>query len=110
LRSLVDLVHDCWFDAEALAIDPKTQSIVFRVEPKHSALARGSPRGIVVAIKNVLNLSIQDTERVRDYDINEITFDPTARTISISGGIPITIVIEVAALEIHASSANQIAV
>ena len=104
LTELMDLVHDHWFNLETVALDPKSRSVVLYVEPRRSALAQGSCRGITLTVKNVEDLTVKDTEHVRDYDINEITFDPTTRTIVLTGGIPIEIVLRVSALEIDASS------
>jgi hypothetical protein len=106
LPELIDLVHDYWFNVEQLALDPKTSSVVLRVEPSHSALNQGSASGLRVVIKNVEDLTIKDTEKVRDYDINEIIFDPATRTLLLTGGIPIEVVFRVSALEIRVSPAS----
>ncbi len=103
LPKLLDLVHDYWFNVEQLALDPETRSVVLRLEPSHSALIQGSSSGFGVVIMNVDELTIKDTEKVRDYDINEITFDPTERTLVLTGGVPIEIAFRVSALEIRVS-------
>jgi hypothetical protein len=104
LSGLLDLIHDYWFDAEKVALDRASKSVVLHVERRHYDLATGSPHGVNVTVKNVEDLTIKDTEHVRDYDINEITFDASTHTLVLTGGIPIEIVFSVSALEIHATS------
>jgi hypothetical protein len=107
LRELVDLIHDFWFDVEKIALDTTKKSAIFRVEPKHSDLVQGSAAGIIVMVKNVEKLMIHDMERVRDYDINQITFDPAKCALVITGGIPIEITFIVNALEVHACPVRE---
>ncbi len=105
LPELVDLVHDHWFDVERIGYDRDHKAVTFRVEPRKADLAKGTGKGLLIEVRNVEDLNIRDTEKVRDYDINEITFDPATRTIALTGGIPIEIRIRVRDLEIHASPA-----
>jgi hypothetical protein len=107
IGDLLDLVHDYWFNVEKVTLDRRSKSVTFQVEPFRDALEQGSPSGITVTVKHVDDLNIKDTERVRDYDINEITFDPTTRSIMITGGIPIEIILRVSALEIQASPISE---
>ncbi len=107
IGDLLDLIHDYWFNVELVSLDRRSKSVTFHVEPNHDALEQGSSSGITVTVQNVDDLIIKDTERVRDYDINEITFDPATRIIMITGGIPIEIILRVSALEIHASPTVQ---
>jgi hypothetical protein len=106
IGDLLDLVHDYWFNVEMVSLDCRSKSVTFHVEPNRDALGQGSPSGITITVKNVEDLSIKDAERVRDYDINQITFDPATRNIKITGGIPIQIILRVSALEIQASPTN----
>ena len=103
LPELLDLIHDHWFNVETVTLDHASKLVSFRVEPRHAALAKGSPDGVMVVIKNVDDLEIKDTEKVRDYNINEIKFDPETRTLVLTGGVPIELVFHVTDLEIHAS-------
>jgi hypothetical protein len=57
-------------------------------------------------IKNAEALTINDTENVRDYDVNEVQFDVAGSRVIITGGIPITIVVKVTALNIEALQAS----
>jgi hypothetical protein len=109
LRELVNLVHDLWFDVERIMFDHTTGVVSFRVERKRSDLTNEASKGIVLEVRNVKELTIYDTEKVRYYDIDQITFDPKIDTIVLTGGIPIEIVFRVSALEIHASGSPAMA-
>jgi hypothetical protein len=100
LSDLLYLVHDYWFNVEEVVLDPQSKTVVLRVEPRHSALAKGSTEGITLTLKNVESLTVHDTERVRDYDIDDIAFDPLTRTLVLRGGVPLEIIFRVSALEI----------
>jgi hypothetical protein len=107
LRELVNLVHDYWFNVENVNYDPVSETVTLRAEPRHSALSRGSRDGIMIEVKNVESFAVKDTEKVRDYDINEITFDPATNTLLITGGIPIELAFSVRRLELHASAVQE---
>jgi hypothetical protein len=103
LPELVDRVHDNWFDVEGIVYDRAGKRITFRVEPKQRDLDGGSSKGIAIEIRNVDELIITDTERVRYYDVNEITFNPNGGSLVLTSGIPIEIVFRISALEIYVS-------
>jgi hypothetical protein len=105
LGDLLDLVHDRWFDAERVALDKERKAVVIHLEEKKANLARGLKDGISLVINNAEALAVNDTEKVRDYDINEIKFDAASGRLIITGGIPITIEVKVTALNIEAVNA-----
>src|SRR5687767_2880029 len=98
LGDLLNLVHDRWFDAERVALDKERKTVAIDLEVKKANLAKGSKDGIRLLIKNAEALTINDTEKVRDYDLNEIKFDTASARLIITGGIPITIEVKVTAL------------
>ena len=100
LPELLDLIHDLWFNVETVILDSATRFVNFRVTPNRSDLDKTSFPGITITVKNVEDLKIKDTERVRDYDVNEIKFDRETRTLKLTTGIPIEIIFRVTALEI----------
>lgn len=105
LGDLLNLVHDRWFDAEGVALDKERKTVAIHLEAKKADLAQGSKDGIRLLIKNAEALTINDTEKVRDYDLNEIKFDGVSGCVIITGGIPITIEVKVTALDIEAANA-----
>ena len=101
LGDLLNLVHDRWFDVERIALDNERKTVALRLEKKKANLAKGSKDGIGLLIKDAEALTINDTEKVRDYDLNEIKFDATNGRLIITGGIPITIEVKVTALNVE---------
>ena len=105
LGDLLNLVHDRWFDAERVALDKEHKTVAIHLEEKKANFAKGSKDGIRLLIKNAEALTVNDTEKVRDYDLNEIKFDAASGRVIITGGIPITIEVKVTALNIEAVNA-----
>jgi hypothetical protein len=101
LRKIVGLVHDHWFDAERITLDKGQRTVAIHLEKRKADLARGSKDGIRLLIKNAEALSVNDSEKVRDYDLDEIKFDAAGNRVIITGGIPITIEVRVTALNIE---------
>jgi len=101
LRDLLNLVHDRWFNVEQIVSDKEQKTVAVHLERKKANLTSGSKDGIRLLIKNVEALTIHDTEKVRDYDVNEVKFDALNGRVVITGGIPITIEIKVTALHIE---------
>ena len=104
LAELLNLVHDHWFNAEALVLDRGRRIVRMRLDPVRSQLEMGSPNSVELEFRNVDDLAIEDTEHVRDYDLTQINYDATVGQIAISGGIPIKILLRVTALEIDVLS------
>lgn len=104
-RDLLSLIHDRWFDAERVALDRERKAVVIDLEEKKANLVKGSKDRISLVINNAEALTVTDTEKVRDYDINEIKFDAVNGRLIITGGIPITIEVRVTALNIEAVNA-----
>jgi hypothetical protein len=102
IGDLVKKVHDYWFNAERIAFDKEQKTVAIRLEEKKVNLAKGSNAGITLMIKNAEALTLNDTEKVRDYDLNEIKYDALRGYVIITGGIPITIEIKVTSLHIEA--------
>ena len=105
IGDLLNLVHDHWFNAESIALDKEHKTVAIHLEAKKADLAKGSKAGIRLLIKNAESLTINDTEKVRDYDLNEIKFDAASSRVIITGGIPITIEIKVSSLNVEALNA-----
>src|SRR5271155_3911953 len=107
LRDLLNLVHDRWFNVEQIVSDKEQKTVAVHLERKKANLTSGSKDGIRLLIKNVESLIINDTEKVRDYDVNEVKFDAATGRLIITGGIPIMIEVKVTALNIELVSALE---
>jgi hypothetical protein len=101
IGDLLNLVHDHWFNVERVALDKESRIVTMHLEAKKTNLVQGSKDGSRLLIKNAEGRSVNDTEKVRDFDLNEIKFDPASGCVFITGGIPITIKVKVTALEIE---------
>lgn len=104
IESLLGLVHDWWFDVSQIVYDRNARTVTFRLEPRQNELVSPSGRGVTLKINKVRELEINDTERVRYYDLNEIGYDTTSQTIKLTGGVPIEIHILTEGLSIEAST------
>lgn len=104
LPELLNLVHDHWFNAETIVLDRKHRTVRMHFAPTCAQLETLSPNGVDLEFRNVDDLIVEDTERVRDYDLNQIQYDGTDGRIVLTGGIPVKIVLQVTALEIDVSS------
>lgn len=104
LPELLNLVHDHWFNAETIVLDRKHRTVWMHFAPTRAQLETLSPNGVDLEFRNVDDLIVEDTERVRDYDLNQIQYDGTDGRIVLTGGIPVKIVLRVTALEIDVSS------
>jgi hypothetical protein len=102
IGDLLKKVHDYWFNVEGIAFDKEQKTVVIRLEEKKVNLAKGSKDGITLKIRNAETLTINDTEKVRDYDLNEIKYDALRDQVIITSGIPISIEIKVTSLHIEA--------
>ena len=101
LSDLLNLVHDRWFNVERVTLDKERKTVVMVLEVSQRQLTKSSENGITMLINNAEELTINDTERVRDYDLNDITYDVDNSRLLITGGIPITIEVKVATLNIE---------
>jgi hypothetical protein len=89
LQELNWLLHDKWFDVDKLTFDkPK----------KEFRLNFGEQKNLhdqCLNISGVLRCKITDTEKVRIYDIYELSVDLERNKIRITGCIPIKITLDV---------------
>ena len=89
LPSLVSEIHDMWFSVEEIVFD----------QSKHEfRLYFGREKGLYdrcLKVEGVLKCEIKDTEKVVVYDIYELSVDLQKSKISITGCIPIRIVLHV---------------
>lgn len=105
LKDLLNLVHDCWFNAERIVLDKERKTVAIHLEKMKANLAKGSKDGMTLVIKNAEALTVNDSEKVRDYDLNEIKYDAPNGRLIITGGIPVTIEVQVSSLNIEVATA-----
>ena len=105
LGTLVDAVHDLWFDVDALKGSFSEGVVTIPLYGRPNALSRKQLPIATLVIKHVDSLVVEDTEHVGYYDIDEIRFDPVGKTLTIIGCIPVVVRLHVAKLnvELHAN-------
>ena len=90
LPSLVDLIHDEWFDIADIRIDTRAHEVTI---PFCS-----TPRRLVV--RRARELQLDDTEGVDRYDLNTVTYEREREQIIIHTGVPLHLVVLVEGLEV----------
>lgn len=107
------LIHDCAFDLDALVFEEKTGQVTVPFELPREDLASVRRDLFVVrelsipvvpallAIKNVVDVIIDDTEAVGIYDFNELRWDEHRSELSITTGVPLRLCFKVSRLEIR---------
>jgi hypothetical protein len=106
LPALIERVHDFWLDADAIQFNSQDSVVTIRYlkEIKPSSLfgsrARFPAEECFLRIHDATSLSVQDTKKIRFYDINTVTYDSASRCVQITTGVPITIRVLVNALDI----------
>ena len=96
LQDLINLVHDLWFDVDQIEFDREQKILSFQIQIKG-----GGEICRRLRIRHVLDVKVNDTEKVGQYDINEVRFDAATKTITITGGVPIEIKVFVDAFELQ---------
>lgn len=97
ISRLVDHVHDFWLDANSIQFIPAKSIVTIRylkdLEPRSflGSRARFPAEECFLKISSVTSLSVQDTAKVRFYDINTVTYDLASKCVEIKTGVPICI-------------------
>lgn len=116
LDSVNDLIHDHWFNVEELVYyaDSSTLEIPFcRQRTRESNASSGHSHALrtktrwVLRIHSVISYSLEDTERVRDYDFNEVRHLAETGEIIISTGVPLDLRLRVREVEISVEESDQ---
>jgi hypothetical protein len=109
INVIIDLLHDRFFSVDEVRFDemasevriPFTYTASIPMEGKRlfPRYARSSARGLLTILQ-ASALSINDTERVQDYDFNVIEYDG-AGVISVKTGIPLGMRVAVASFSVR---------
>jgi hypothetical protein len=100
LPSVLDAIHDRWFESAAITFDPLSGELRVPFEVEVSEDARMVRNWIitrrfevpvvlgVLRIGSVLSYRIDDDAEVGRYDFNTIEYDPRASRLRITTGVP----------------------
>ncbi len=114
ISDIVDFVHDHWLDIGRVTLDSETKTLTIpylrpRGHESHFFLRPRYPmlEGFL-KIYYVEKYVVRDTERVRLYDINELIYDPRARVLRITTGVPLEFVVRVTAFKVSAEETEAL--
>jgi hypothetical protein len=107
LPEVVNRIHDFWFDLQRIHFDETAGVLrIDLLDEDHYRVLRSKPvqdarADLTLRLAHVESVDIRDTERVGFYDVNSITYDPNAKKVTISTGIPLEFHIRVSALDLE---------
>ena len=92
LWTVLDLVHDRWFDLEQVSFDQQHGSVCICLGEKRS----GPYRDRLLKITGVLAMEIRDEAKIGQYDLSDIEIDSSSSSIRIKSGFPFEIRLKMA--------------
>jgi hypothetical protein len=108
LKTIVDVIHDWWFDLDKIRFDPDTStlSIPFseQIDDDHKTESKNTKENLLLQIKHVQKYQINDTEKIGTYDFNEIEYDEDKNRLNITTGVPLGFEIYISGFEIIVSN------
>ena len=120
IASILDIIHDCWFDKDDIVYNPEKLILSFKFlleSPEHKKQI--SKVGFVkkmsipylecfLQILHVKTYHITDKENVGKYDFNELKYDADQNKICITTGIPLDIEVFVDSFEVQVEITDKI--
>jgi hypothetical protein len=105
LWNLTDLIHDWWFWIDDVRYDNEGQilTIPFTCPQSGYEGERRKPRALfrwLLRIHHASGHEIVDTERIGQYDFNQIVYSDTDKTVRIETGIPLLLKAAVSQLDV----------
>jgi hypothetical protein len=118
LGSLVDLVHDQWFDLEQITYDPVRGEVAIPFAYRGVEDARADRKHLIprmrvpvyqamLRVRNVTALEIKDTERIGTYEFNTVSYELNG-ILRIHGTIPLEVVMHVTELDASVEITDQV--
>jgi hypothetical protein len=108
LRQINYLIHDYWFNVEEILFD----------RPAHDGASSTGLAGVFrgveapyyqyfLKIYHVRAWHVEDRQHVELYDFNEVVYEPDAKLVKITTGIPIHLAAEVKELDIRVEQTGR---
>jgi hypothetical protein len=107
LGELHDIIHDRWFAIEDLTYKQSEAriDILFSAPPwiqkgEHGRFVEDRHASLVwwiLSVHNVIDVAVEDTEKIGTYDFNVVRFDARKGIVSIETGVPAGIKVRVTA-------------
>jgi hypothetical protein len=103
LDRVADVVHDHWFDLEAVRLDRQASMVTIPLSVDARA---GSPVDFTLAIGAAGAISIHDSERIGRYDLNRLRLDEEKMELIVQTGIPLGLRIQVDRIDVTVRRAD----
>jgi hypothetical protein len=108
LAKLAGEIHDAWLDVESLQFDSANRILTMTLlEDDRSSLRTSlisSPRtakvSVCLAIASALDFTLNDSEKVRYYDVSDLMFEEDVHRIVFLTGIPLEFSVRVERLDL----------
>jgi hypothetical protein len=119
LRQINYLIHDYWFNVEEILFDPQLGVVTIPFErPAHDGASSTGLAGVFrgveapyyqyfLKIYHVRAWHVEDRQHVELYDFNEVVYEPDAKLVKITTGIPIHLAAEVKELDIRVEQTGR---
>jgi hypothetical protein len=116
LTHISSLLHDEWFDLDAMVRDPQSAEVRIRVYPSRRRKGRWriwgerapvaplpEPIGDLV-IRRVVDVQVNDAAGIGWFDVGGIAYDQTVSCVTLRSNFPLEIMVRVEALEVELRS------
>lgn len=103
IPALLDRIHDFWFDVDHIIFDEGRGTVQIEFSKVRPKIGEHFKTDVLLKVNFAKSLLVEDTEKVRFYDLNEMHFFPADKTVVFTGGVPIKITTRVEHLQIEAT-------
>jgi len=114
IPQLVELIHDRWLDAESITFDAESSIVRIRyfkemgTSPPLIGCARFPAFECFLQISGVESFLVRDSQKIRFYDMNTVTYDPASMCVHLETGVPIEIRAKVRIFDIAADETERV--
>jgi hypothetical protein len=121
LAQINQFIHDQWFDTNDISFDEDTAVVTIRftrpVPERERLIGRAGPLHKVevpycesfLRIHHARRWHFEDRQSIGRYDLNEVLYDATVKTVRITTGVPVWLLAEVDELEVSVEESDKIA-
>jgi hypothetical protein len=114
-----DLIHDRWFDVDAVAFDADRRVVTIPFDRPDETRAEVVADWKVahrlsvprvrhrLSIHEAVDMRLSDTERIGRYDFDRLTYDAEAGTVAVRTNIPLELVVKVERLNVSVESTGE---
>ncbi len=108
IPQLLDLIHDRWVDIKSIEFEEAAGVLrIPRVGTKRRFLGESADPTVhegFIEFHHVDRYNINDTERIRFYDLNTVRYDPDRQAVEMECGVPLKVTCWVRQFEIRLTS------